>query len=158
MKAFTPTLTTLASALITTILANPVNRAPIVSRENCASGASGTGGACDACAIDGVPGIGLWGIFPKASPHLQAGCFNNYTPSTDTLGCECTFDNDTITLTIIRYQPNVPFYTEIGDIISSTQGQVEMTWTANTDPNSGIISVNVYAAAFRDGNIGLYPS
>ena len=82
-------------------------------------------------------------------------CFNSYSPAINTIGCPCTFDDNTTTTAIVGYSPNLlPLLPEDPESNSlNTRSHVEVTWTA-TDVYSGIVNVNVYSA-WRDGSDGL---
>ena len=134
MKAFTPMLSPLAFTLFTTILANPVDRAPLVPRQKMCPDLNTPAAGCDQCGVyqssnDYVTGVGIWGIF--TNPSTWAGCFNSYTPISNTVACPCVFDYNTITPAIIGYAYGPAF--------------VDVTWNDDGDATSGEIMVNVYS-------------
>lgn len=125
-KGFIYIFTPLAFNLFTTILANPVNHAPLVSRDpSCPD--HNNQAACDQC---GPKGAGIWGIFPYAVP--QAACFDNYRAVKKHVACPCSFNNATSTPAIIGYNPGEAF--------------VDVTWNDDGDASSGEFMINVYSA------------
>ena len=136
----------------TSILATPMLSSTGGGGAEAKRAASCSSIACDACSPTGeAPGVGLWGIFPRASPSPAAACLTSYTPSESSVGCPCTFNANTINPAIIGYKPDVAIPPG-----HPTTGLVQAIWTANVRTTGGQLDVNVYSG-WDTGDSGFLP-